>query len=64
MITMEKRLEFYKKIINKNIFFKDETKVDTTPNTSNNSIRVSLIIKNKIKKGDKEGYNKINRETK
>ena len=48
----------------KNIFFTDETKVDTAPNISNESIRVSSRIKNKIKKGDKEGYNKINRETK
>ena len=66
---MEKRLEFCKKIINmnlegKNIFFTDETKTDTAPNTSNESIRVSSRIKNKIKKGDKEEYNKINRETK
>lgn len=66
---MEKRLEFCKKIINmklegKNIFFTDETKIDTAPNTSNESIRVSSRIKNKIRKGDKEGYNKINRETK
>ena len=51
---MEKRLEFCKKIINmklegKNIFFTDETKIDTAPNTSNESIRVSSRIKNKIK---------------
>ena len=67
--TMEKRLKFCKKIIDmnlegKNMFFTDETKVDTAPNISNESIRVSSRIKNKIKKGDKEGYNKINRETK
>ena len=67
--AMEKRLNFCKKIIDmnlegKNIFFTDETKVDTAPNISNESIRVSSRIKNKIKKGDKEGYNKINRETK
>ena len=67
--AMEKRLEFCKKIINmnlegKNIFFTDETKIDTAPNTSNESIRASPRIKNMIKKGDKEGYNKINRETK
>ena len=47
-----------------NIFFTDETKIDTAQNTSNESIRVSSRIKNKIKKGDKEGYDKINRETK
>ena len=62
-VTMEKRLEFCTKIIDmnlegKNIFFTDETRVDTAPNTSNESIRVSSRIKNKIKK---EGYNKINR---
>ena len=34
----------------KNIFFTDETKVDTAPNISNESIRVSSRIKNKIKK--------------
>ena len=67
--AMDKRLKFCKKIIDmnlegKNIFFTDETKVDTAPNISNESIRVSSRIKNKIKKGDKEGYNKINRETK
>ena len=66
---MEKRLDFCKKIIDmnlegKNIFFTDETKIYTAPNTSNESIRVSSRIKNKIKKGDKEGYNMINRETK
>ena len=48
----------------KNIFFTDETKIDTAPNTSNESKRASPRIKNMIKKGDKEGYNKINRETK
>ena len=67
--AMGKRLEFCKKIIDmnlegKNIFFTDETKIDTAPNTSNETIRVSSRIKNKIKNGDKEGYNKINRETK
>ena len=67
--AMEKRFKFCQKIINmnlegKNIFFTDETKIDTAPNTSNESIRASPRIKNMIKKGDKEGYNKINRETK
>ena len=52
--AMGKRLEFCKKIIDmnlegKNIFFTDETKIDTAPNTSNESIRVSSRIKNKIK---------------
>ena len=65
----KKRLEFCKKIVQmgikgKNIFFTDETKIDTAPNTSNESIRASPRIKNMIKKGDKEGYKKINRETK
>ena len=55
--AMEKRLKFCKKIIDmnlegKNIFFTDETKVDTASNISNESIRVSSRIKNKIKKGD------------
>ena len=48
----------------KNIFFIDENEIDTSQNTCNESRRVSSRIKNMIKKGDKEGYNKINRETK
>ena len=57
--AMEKRLEFCKKIINmnlegKNIFFTDETTIDTPPNTNNESIRVSLRIKNMIKKDIKK----------
>ena len=64
---MEKWLEFCKKIINmnfkgKNIFFTCEINIDMPPNTSSESIRISSRIKNKIKKGDKESYNKINRE--
>ena len=63
------RLEFCKKIVQmglegKNIFFTDETRMDTAPNTKGESIRVSSKVKNKIKKGDEEGYQKINRETK
>ena len=38
--------------------------MDTTPNTKGESIRISSQIKYKIKKGDEEGYQKINRETK
>ena len=38
--------------------------MDTAPNTKGESIRVSSKVKNKIKKGDEEGYQKINRETK
>ena len=65
----KKRLEFCQKIVQmglegKNIFFTDETRMDTGPNTKGESIRVSSKIKNKIKKGDEEGYQKINRETK
>ena len=48
----------------KNIFFTDETRMDTAPNTKGESIRLSSRIKNKIKQGDEEGYKKINRETK
>ena len=66
---MEKRLEFCMKIINmnlenKNIFIMDETNIDTFPSIRKESIRVSSRIKNMIKKVVKEGYNKINRETK
>ncbi len=45
-------------------FFNDETKIDTAPNTSNESIRISSKVKNKLKSGDEEGYKIINRETK
>ena len=48
----------------KNIFFTDETKINTAPNTKGESIRLSSKTKNQIKKGDEEGYKKINRETK
>ena len=65
----KKRVEFCQKIIQmnlegKNIFFTDETRMDTAPNTKGESIRLSSNIKNKIKQGDEEGYKKINRETK
>ena len=65
----KKRLEFCQKIIQmgiegKNIFFTDETRMDTAPNTKGESIRVSSITRNKIKNGEEEGYKKINRETK
>ena len=56
--SKRKRMEFCQKIIDMeidgkkldgiNIFFTDETKIDTAPNTSNESIRISLIAK-KIK---------------
>ena len=72
--SKKKRLEFCKKIIDSeidgkkldgiNIFFTDETKIDTAPNTSNESIRISSKVKNKLKSGDEEGYKIINRETK
>ena len=52
------------KLEGKNIFFTDETKMDTAPNTSGESIRVSSKIKKKLQKGEKEGFKKINRETK
>ena len=63
--SKKKRMEFCKKIVEmeidgkklegKNIFF---------TNTSNESIRISSKVKNKIKLGDEEGYKMINRETK
>ena len=72
--SKRKRMEFCQKIIDMeidvkkldgiNIFFTDETKIDTTPNTSNESIRISSKVKNKLKLGDEEGYKLINRETK
>ena len=72
--SKKKRLEFCKKIVEMeingkkldgiNIFFTDETKIDTAPNTSNETIRVSSKIKHKIKLGEEEGYKMINRETK
>ena len=72
--SKKKRLAFCKKIIEMeidgkkldgtNIFFTDETKIDTAPNTSNESIRISSKIKNKLKIGDEEGYKMINRERK
>ena len=40
-----------KKLEGKNIFFTDETKMDTAPNTSGESIRVSSKIKRKLQKG-------------
>ena len=65
----KKRLEFCQKIIQmgleaKNIFFTDETRMDTAPNTKGESIRLSSKIKNQIRNGNEEGYKKINRETK
>ena len=65
----KKRLDFCKNIIQiglegKDIFFTDETRMDTAPNTKGESIRLSAKIKNQIKKGDEEGYKKINRQTK
>ena len=38
--------------------------MDTSPNTKGESIRISSQIKNKLKKGDEEGYKKINGKTK
>jgi hypothetical protein len=65
----KKRLEFCQNIIQKglegkNIFFTDETRIDTASNTKGESIRLSSKIKKQIKKGDEKGYKKINRETK
>ena len=53
-----------KKLEGSNIFFIDETRIDTAPNTSNESIRISSKVKKKIKLGDEDGYKIINRETK
>ena len=67
-------MEFCQKILNMeikgkkldsiNIFFTDETRIDTAPNTKSKSIRISSKVKNKLKSGDEEGYKLINRETK
>ena len=69
--SKRKRMEFYQKFFDKrkkldgiNIFFTYETKIDTAPNTSNESIRISTKVKNKLKLGDEEGFKIINRETK
>ena len=40
----------WKKLDNINIFFTDETKIDTAPNTNNESIRISSKVKNKLKR--------------
>ena len=53
-----------KKLVGINIFITDKTKIDTAPNTSNESIRISSKVKNKLKLGDEEGYKLINREKK
>ena len=53
-----------KRLEGKNIFFTDETKMGSAPNTSGESIRISSKIKRKLQKGDEEGFKKINRETK
>ena len=53
-----------KKLEGLNIFFTDETRIDTNPNTSNESIRISTKVRKKIKLGDEDGYKMINRETK
>ena len=53
-----------KKLEGSNIFFIDETRIDTAQNTSNESIRILSKVKKKIKLGDEDGYKIINRETK
>ena len=40
----------------KNIFFTDETRMDTAPNTKGESIRLSSKTKNKLKNGEEEGF--------
>ena len=72
--SKKKRKEFCQKIVDMeiegkklegiNIFFTDETRIDTAPNTKSESIRISSKVKNKLKSGDEEGYKLINRETK
>ena len=72
--SKKKRMDFCKKIVEMeldgkkleglNIFFTDETRIDTAPNTSNESIRISTKVRKKIKLGDEDGYKMINRETK
>ena len=57
-IQKKKRLEICKK---SNI---EESKIDASPNISNESIRISSKIKNKLKIWDEDGYKKINWETK
>ena len=64
-----KRIEFCKKIIEqnlegKNIFFTDETRIDTSPDTTTESIRLSRLIKNRLKKGEEKAHQLIIRETK
>ena len=39
-----------KKLDGINIFFTDETKIDTAQNTNNESIRISSKVKNKLKR--------------
>ena len=39
-----------KKLDDINIFFTDETKIDTAPNTNDESIRISSKVKNKLKR--------------
>ena len=60
MKKQKKRIEFCEKVIqmkfegkkieDKIIFFNDETRIDIAPNTSDESIRISVEIKNKLKK--------------
>ena len=65
---MKKRVDFCKKIIEKkikgdNIFFTDETKIDMSPYT-NDSIRLTNESKIKLKRGELEVYDLINRQEK
>ena len=65
---MKKRVDFCEKIIEKkikgdNIFFTDETKIDMSPYT-NDSIRLTNESKIKLKRGDLEVYDLINRQEK
>ena len=48
----------------KNIFFTDETKIDTSPYTRGESIRLSPRIYKQIKKGDEKALRLVNRPTK
>ena len=68
-ISKKMRLEFCQKIVQmslegKNIFFTYETKVDTTPYTKGESIRISKNIKNKIKKEMKKVIRKLTEKQK
>ncbi|MBR4616754.1 MAG: hypothetical protein IKO55_14185, partial [Kiritimatiellae bacterium] len=46
----------------KNIFFTDETKIDTSPYTAGETIRLTPKKKKELKEGKEKAYNLINRQ--